>query len=168
MITTGWINWPKAAELGWTARRDAISYVWAYWPVEHVKQNLDLFDQDAPGWDWFLADQAANISGIPPLIEGEFPSPNYPRIEDSPGVLAAVCLGTCDRAFHSSTHDGYFWAGVSDLSQSGRRLVSTLSGLYHRQPVLVTYMQVRPIRQAVPGAALDKATVVAVSGPPST
>lgn len=164
MDHTGCINWPRTGELTWTDTRQGSTYVWAYWLVDHKKHGLDLLEAQPRGQEWFFAHEDANIMGAPLIVEGEHPSPNFRQVENSSGLLAAVCLGTAAGTYRSTMRDGYFWAGHRDLTREGRNLVSVLSGLYGRPPVLVTFLRIRPMNQAVPEAAHDSATVDAVSG----
>ncbi len=166
MNHTGCINWPRTGELNWRDTGEGSMFVFAYWLRDYKFEGMDLFDQEARGSDWFLRGTDADVVRIWPGGDDVHASPNIAHIDDGDGILAAVCLGSSAGVYHSPMRDGYFWAGMSDLNAAGRKLVSALSGLYERSPVLITYLDLRPMSPAVPEAAHDQATVVAVSGLP--
>lgn len=166
MVDTGYIDWDKIAASRWTDTREGGTCVYAYWLSEHRKMHWDsgldmLREIDAP--DPFVKVQwAAHMIGAFSSPTG-YVSPNKSRVYDHEDntrpILAAMCLGSSGSTFKDPSRDRYWWAAGTDLSFRGRRILRTVSRMYARPPVILTYLDLDPIRSTVPETDSGPATV---------
>lgn len=170
MSHSGYIDWHRISRHG-TDTRQGSTVVFAYWLVDYTTNIADdgvtVLKHEGEHPDWFLhadhADQLVFSVGVDELI----PSPNVGEVYDthltSRPLLATVCLGTAAATYQAPDGD-YWWCALGDLTRAGRRVVKELSMLYLRSPVIVTFMDWRPMKTAVPGADQGSATVTAAPG----
>ena len=140
---TGWVNWPvRLPHSRWQDSGEGGMWVHAFWPCD-FSAGTDLHDsfirctgpeavialptQDAP-----IGDTAATIYDRQPDGK-EYLDAGVP-------VLAAVCLGTTSISYVDADTGAYWQCTEVDLTGRGQALLRTLSNLYSRSPILVTYL----------------------------
>lgn len=176
MGESGYIDWISiAANPHWEATGEGTSYVYAFWLADYEQSDQDDGVQvlKAPGThpDWFLHARTADqvLSGVCP--PGVMVSDNYAAVFDELGgrfwakpMLASVLLGTADTIYATPERTEYWWCGYWHLTRRGKRIVRELTMLYQRGVHLVTFLDMRPMKEATPGAAVGQATATAVPG----
>lgn len=143
---SGHVNWSRLDRTHpWIRNQDRHTSVYAFWPVDYRHPRRDhgvgLFKAQDRHPDWFLhaetADHVLTAYVRPTMVV----SPNLTEVFDDDLVarplLASVLLGTANAVYR--THEELmWWCAVEDLTLKGRLLVTQLSHLYERDPVLVT------------------------------
>lgn len=171
---SGYIDWHKLSRHPqWTPGADGQTFVYAFWLVDYGRAARDhgvtLLKDEGRHPDWFVhadrADQvlAAYCQGSPIV------SHNFGDVFDhamfARPLLASVLLGTLDGTLRDGP-DRYWTCEPQHLDRRGQRLVKDLSMLYLRQPHIVTFIDVKPMKDNDPGVSEDTATVGAAPGLP--
>lgn len=146
MGSTGWVTWPSLPSERWHDTGEGGMWVMAYYLA-------------SPGRDDFVRCCGPKGTIALPLPDREI-SPAASRVyRDIEGtaalpwgmdrteavydagwpVLAAFCVGTSGTSLADANGD-YFDASFEDLTLRGANVLTALSQLYGRSPVLVTYL----------------------------
>lgn len=167
MAYTGYIDWHRLGRTRpWTDTRQGNTFVYAYWTADHGYSEHDrgvgLLKPRAQHPDWFLYAEQADKILFSALPDGLVASPNLTQVYDTHltarPLLGSILLGTVQTTYAYPDQSAYWWASGNDLTRPGRRLLKQLSMLYLRPPIIVTFLEIKPMKQVVPGAAGDKAT----------
>jgi hypothetical protein len=175
MGESGYINWDMIAALPhWQPRREGQTYVYAFWLVDFDQSPNDdgiaLLKRDGHP-DWFLHADTADrlLSGSCP--PGVMVSENYSAVFDEIGgrfrlkpLVASVLLGTSDVVYATADRSEYWTCGYWHLARRGKRIVRDLTMLYLRAVHIVTFLNMDPMNESTPEAAVGQATVLTASG----
>lgn len=177
MLDSGYINWFRLNQT-WYDTGQGSTFVYAFWLADYTQRGRDhgvgILKPENAHPDWFVHAESAE-SVVFSVTPGDWViSPNLTDVYDthdthdthltSRPVLAAVCLGTSDAVYANARRTAYWWCGYDDLIRPGKKLIQRLTDLYLRPPVILTYLNLPPMRPAVPGVAGDSATVTEAPG----
>lgn len=168
---TGYIDWQRLARTRTWSAAGGNTFVYAFWLADYGRNTSDhgvgLLKGEGAHPDWFLYADNADKVLFSVLPDGLELSPNAVEVFDttltSAPIVASTLLGSAASTYVSSANQ-YWWAAHNDLTRAGKRLVKELSMLYLRAPVLVTFLEIQPMRQVVPGVSGDTATVTETPG----
>lgn len=170
---TGYIDWHRLARTRpWTDTGEGNTFIYAFWLADYGRSEQDhgvnLLKGEGEHPDWFLYSDAADRLLFSVGVDELIVSPNITDVYDSHltsrPLIASILLGTAKATYASADRTAYWWASVRDLTRPGKRLVKEISMLYLRPPVIITFLETKPMRQMVPEATGDTATVNGVSG----
>lgn len=157
---TGYVCWPELPHPRWRDTGEGGMWVYAHWPVEAAAVEPRAIDEVPTDItvDPFIRCHGPEATIALPLPDA-VASPNGAEIYDSSWfdarptepadmlraiygastpVLASVCLGTSGTAY--ADDNGYFHAGMDDITDRGWVAIIALNRLYGRQPVIITYL----------------------------
>lgn len=150
-MSTGYINWQRLGRI-WHDTGEGSTFVYAFWPAEqdHHREDsgISLFKPRGKHPDWFVfADGAETVLNsavheswvVSPNVSEVYIEPEEAEFSNRP-VLAAICLGTVNAIYASRSRSAYWWCGHGDLTWQGKTLIRSISALYERPPVLLTYL----------------------------
>lgn len=179
MGATGYINWDLIAQLPhWETTREGTTFVYAYWLVDYGVSPYDdgvrVFKRDSAHPDWFIhsdkADRILTSQCLPDLMVSD----NYRNVFDERGgrfhakpLLASILLGTSDAVYATHDRRDYWTCAYWNLDRRGKKMVRDLTILYQRGVQIVTFLDLRPMKEATPEVGQGSATVLAASGPHS-
>lgn len=167
MGQSGHIDWHNIARRPqWVDTADGTTFVYAFWTVDYTHHDTDhgvaLLKGEGRHPDWFVHSDRADHVLFCVQPHDMYLSANYREVYgagDTRSLLGAVMLGSIDATFALSDRSRYWTCTPDDLTRRGTRLVNELSMLYLRPPVLVTFIDLEPMKATVPGAAAGTATV---------
>lgn len=148
MGNTGYVDWHRLTrtQQPWTASAAGHTSVFVFFPVDYGRNNRDhgvsLLKNEGLHPDWFVhaerGDQVLDAYCQPDTMV----SPNYQAIfsddHASKPLLAGILLGTSDREYISNE---YRWhCTKSHLTRAGKKLIKELTGLYLREPAIITFV----------------------------
>lgn len=170
---SGYIDWQRLRRAPWHNTREGSTYVYAFWPVDHGRSRTDhgisLLKAEDSHPDWFLHAEHAGHLLTGTVDPDEVVSPNFATVFteqlNTRPLLGSLLLATSSATYAQPDRNRYWWCAPQDLTGPGRRLLKATSTLYLRQPVLLTFLSLVPMRQVVPEAPRDPATVAGASGP---
>lgn len=174
-MDSGYVDWASlnAPLAPWQDTGEGESFVYAFVLADDDSHWIEdagvgVLKPSGSHPDWFVhADKADMVltGQCPPTVSV---SANYQQVlgdnfKTRP-LLASLCLGTSDAVYATADRSKYWSCDQGDLTRRGRRLFKDMATLYLREPILLTFLDLRPMESAAPGAQRGQATVSSAPG----
>lgn len=175
-MDSGHVDWASLvvpAASPWVNTGEGSTFVYAFVPVDYgssgdTDAGISLLKPYGRHPDWFVHAERADmvLSGrVPPSVSV---SANHRQVmaEDltTEPLLAAILIGTSDAVYALPDRTTYWSCSPAGLTRRGRRMIKDLATLYLREPVLLTFLDLRPMKESAPGTVRGQATVSTAPG----